>query len=296
MTNTYSQNFWNTMRGNIINSPAITDKLDSTGSYPAPDEFKGKFDKALAKDNVFRRLATVVSATSGDGTIHAVASTGTAEWVAEGMPIPESSDTITQFPVYAYKLASLVKLNYSFVGDNSFDIEKYLLNAFARRFSRAEEAAFLNGTGTDEPTGILSNGGAEIGVTAPSITYDDVVKLYFSLKPEYRSNAVFLMHGDTAMALRTLKDSAGNPIWNAQNDTIFGKSVITTPSMPAASAGAKPIAFGDLSHYWVIERKPLAIKRLNERYIIQGQIGFTAYERLDGKLIMPEAVKVLKMA
>lgn len=296
MTNTYSQRFWNTMRGDLINAAAITDKLDSTGSYPAPEEFKGKFDKALAKDNVFRKLATVVNTTSGDGTIHAVASTGTAEWVPTGIAIPESADTITQFPVHSYKLASRVRLNNSFVLDNAFDIENYLLNAFARRFSRAEETAFLNGTGTDEPTGLLSSGGAEVGVTAASITYDDVVKLYFSLKPEYRANAVFLMHDDTAMALRTLKDSAGNPIWNAQNDTIFGKPVITTPSMPTAAAGAKPIAFGDISHYWVIEHQPLAIKRLNEMYAVQGQIGFSAYERLDGKLIVPEAVKVLKMA
>lgn len=185
------------------------------------------------------------------------------------------------------------------MADTAFDIEGYLLNAFAQRFGRAEEAAFLNGTGIDQPTGLLSDTGAEVGVTAACatvITYDEVVKLYFSLKAEYRANALFLMHDDTAMALRTFKDSAGNPIWNTQGDTIFGKPVITTPSMPVAAAGAKVIVFGELSYYWVIERQPLAIKRLNELYSLQGQIGFTAYERLDGKLILPEAVKVLKMA
>ena len=241
----------------------------------------------------------MVTITVPEGTIQAVASTGMAEWIAEGVSIPESADAITPFPVYSYKLASLVRLNNSFVADTAFDLEAYLLNAFARRFGRAEETAFLNGTGGNEPTGLLSDSGAEIGFTAASaatFTYDEVVKLYFSLKAEYRSNAVFLMHDDTAMALRILKDSAGNPIWNAQNDTIFGKPVITTASMPLPTAGAKPIAFGDLSYYWVIERQPLSIKRLNERYAIQGQIGFAAYERLDGKLILPEAVKVLQMA
>jgi len=291
MTNT--QNFWNSMRGKHISPTAFNDQM---GSNQTPDEFKGKFDKALAKDNVFRRLATVVHTTAPEGTIQAVASTGLAEWVAEGGSIPESADAITPFPVYSHKLASLVRLNNSFVSDNAFDIEKYLLNAFARRFGRAEEAAFLNGAGVDEPMGLLSNSGAEVGVTAASMTYDDVVKLYFSLKSEYRTNAVFLMHDDTAMALRTLKDSAGSPIWSAQNDTIFGKPVITSPSMPLPTSGAKPIAFGDLSYYWVIERQPITIKRLNERYAVQGQIGFTAYERLDGRLILPEAVKVLQMA
>lgn len=105
MTITYSQRFWNSMRGDIINAATITDKLVSTGSYPAPEEFKGRFDKALAKDNVFRRLAIVVNTTSGDGTIHAVASTGTAEWIAEVCPSlrvltpsPHSRSTPTNWP------------------------------------------------------------------------------------------------------------------------------------------------------------------------------------------------------
>lgn len=299
MINTYEQNFWNMMRGKNINISALSERMDIYGAYPPPDKFKGQFDKALAKDNVFRRLATVVRTTSSDGKIQAVASTGTADWIAEGEPITESSDTITQFPVYSYKLASLVRLKDSFVADTAFDIEQYLLNAFARRFGRAEETAFVNGTGVDQPTGLLSDNGAEVGVTAASttaVTYDEVVSLYFSLKSEHRVNAVFLMHDDTAMALRTIKDSAGTPLWNTQGDTIFGKPVITTPSMPVAAAGTKPIAFGDLSYYWVIERQSLAIKRLSELYSIQGQIGFSAFERLDGKLILPEAVKVLQMA
>lgn len=299
MTNTYGQSFWNVMRGKSVNLSALSDKMDSYGGYLIPDEFRTQLDRSLARDNVFRRLGTVVRTTSPDGKIQAVISTGTAEWIAEGAAIPESLDTITQFPINSYKLASLVRLKNSFVADTAFDIENYLLNAFARRFGRAEEAMFLNGTGVDQPNGLLSDTGAQVGVTAASetvIAYDEVVKLYFSLKPEYRANAVFLMHDDTAMALRTLKDSAGNPIWNTQGDTIFGKPVITTSSMPVAAAGAKPIAFGELSYYWVIERQPLAIKRVNELYSIREQIGFTAYERLDGRLILVEAVKVLKMA
>ena len=299
MNYTYEHNFWNMMRGKEADLPVLSSKADTSGAYMAPDEFKAKFDQALAKDNAFRRLATVVNTTSPDGTIQAVTSTGAANWVAEGAAIPESSDTILPFQVYSYKLASLVRLKTSFVSDNVFDLENYLVTAFARRFGRAEEAAFLNGTGTNQPTGLLSDSGADVGVTAASataITYDELTKLYFSLKAEHRANAVFLMHDDTAMALRTLKDSVGNPLWNAERDTIFGKPVVTSLAMPAPEAGKKAIAFGDLSYYWVIERQPLTVKRLSELYSMQGQIGFTAFERLDGKLILPEAVKVLQMA
>ena len=56
------------------------------------------------------------------------------------------------------------------------------------------------------------------------------------------------------------------------------------------------IAFGDFSYYWVIERQPLTVKVLNEKYILEGQIGFAAFERLDAKLIIPESIKLLQLA
>lgn len=62
------------------------------------------------------------------------------------------------------------------------------------------------------------------------------------------------------------------------------------------AAGKKASAFGDLSQYWIIERQPLAVTRLNELYCEHGEIGFLASERLDGKLFLPEAIKVLQMA
>ena len=298
-TSIYERQFWNLMRGKQIDISDVSIKAAGSGAYLTPEEFKGKFDKALAKECVFRRLATVVGTTSPDGKISAVASTGEADWVGEGAAIPESADTIAQFAIGSHKLASLVRLKNSFVGDTAFPLENYLLGAFARRFGRAEEAAFLNGSGVDRPSGLLGATGAGVGVTAASataITYEEVVKLYFSLKAEHRASAIFLMHDDTAMALRTLTDTTGNPLWNAERESIFGKPVITSPAMPLAAAEKKAIAFGDLSHYWVIERQPLSVKRLNEKYSVQNEIGFMAFERLDGKLILPEAVKVLQMA
>jgi HK97 family phage major capsid protein len=223
----------------------------------------------------------------------AVASTGSAAWTDDGAAIPESADAFTQFNVKSYKLAALSRIK------ESFDLESYLSREFARRFGRAEEGAFLNGDGVNLPGSILSATGGTVGVTAADpakIAYDEVVTLYFSLKAEYRENAVFLMHDETAMLLRTLKDTTGNYLWNASNDTIFSKSVVTSSHMPTIAAGAKSIVFGDLSYYWIVERQPLTIKVLSELYARQGQIGFSAFERLDGKLILPEAVKILQQA
>lgn len=295
----YNRAFWNVMRGNAETQSNLAEGADSTGAYITPDGFREKVNDVLAKDNLFRRYATVINATSPDGTIQAVASTGAAAWTADGVAIPESADTFTQFNVKSYKLAALSRIKESFVSDNSFDLESYLSREFARRFGRAEEDAFLNGDGQNLPGGILSATGGTVGITTvdpAKVAYDEVVKLYFSLKAEHRQNAIFLMHDETAMLLRTLKDTTGNYLWNASNDTIFSKTVVTSPHMPTIAAGTKSIVFGDLSYYWIIERQPLSIKVLSELYAHQGQIGFSAFERLDGKLILPEAVKVLQMA
>ena len=274
----------------------MMENSDKAGSFITPVEFREKLTETLCKDNLFRKYATTINVLTDEATLWAVLSEGKTEWIDENEPIPDSDENFLSFKVKSHKLASVSKVKNSFVSDINFDLEKYLLNDFSRRFGKAEENAFINGDGVKSPIGILS---ADTFVTTKSnstVAYDEVIKLYFSLESEYRKNAVFIMHDDTAMYLRTLKDNNGNYLWNNANDTIFSRPVLTSPYMPVMSAGAKSIAFGDLSYYWIVERKPLSIRCLNELYIDKGQIGFSAYERLDGKLIKPEAVKVLKIA
>jgi hypothetical protein len=153
---TYNRAFWNVMKGKEENNQNLSEGFDNVGAYVAPDEFREGFNTALAKENIFRRFATVINLSSAEGKIQAVSSTGTADWVEDGDPIPESADTFTQFLVKSYKLASLVKLNRSFVTDMNFNLEKYLMGDFAKRFGKAEENALLNGNGTTQPTGILT--------------------------------------------------------------------------------------------------------------------------------------------
>ena len=67
----------------------------------------------------------------------------------------------------------------------------------------------------------------------------------------------------------------------------------TSAYMPAIAASAKTIAFGDFSYYWIADRQGRSFKRLNELYAANGQVGFLASQRVDGKLILSEAIKVL---
>ena len=184
-----------------------------------------------------------------------------------------------------------------FVNDVGFDIEKYLTQKLGKSFGKAEDNAFINGTGADEPTGILHHtDGAKTALTVETLTYDDVISLYFSVDKEYRKNGIWLMNDKTALALRKLKDNDGNYLWNQANDTILGKQVIILEYMPDIETGTKPIAFGDFSYYWIVGRKPVTVRTLLEKFVLYDQIGYLAFEFLDGKLVRNEAIKVIQMA
>lgn len=304
-TDEYRQSFWKAMRNK--NTYDVQNALqigtDSEGGYLVPDEFERTLVEALLEENIFRKLAKVITTASGDKKIPVVASKGTASWVDEEGAIPESDDSFGQVSIGAYKLATMIKVSEELLNDSIFNLESYIAKEFARRIGTKEEEAFFIGDGTGKPTGIFNaTGGAQLGVTAASataITVDEVMDLFFSLKSPYRKNATFVMNDATVKAIRKLKDGNGQYLWTPSltagtPDTILTRPVLTSAFVPTIEAGKKTIAFGDFSYYWVADRQGRAFKRLNELFAATGQVGFMATQRVDGKLILAEAIKVLQ--
>jgi HK97 family phage major capsid protein len=303
----YKRAFWNAMRSKaagyeVLN--ALQVGTDSEGGYLVPDEFERTLVEALQEENIFRSMAKIIQTASGDRKIPVVASKGTASWVDEEGAIPESDDAFGQVSIGAYKLATMIKVSEELLNDSVFNLESYIAREFARRIGAKEEESFFIGDGTGKPTGIFNaTGGAELGVTAASataITVDEIMDLFYSLKSPYRKNAVFVMNDSTVKAIRKLKDGNGQYLWQpsitaGQPDTILNRPVKTSAYVPAIAAGAKTIAFGDFGYYWVADRQGRSFQRLNELYAATGQVGFKATQRVDGKLILPEAIKVLQM-
>ena len=298
----YYNDFWNEMRGvQAVTDSFYNNRESKTNAYHLPEESNRKYMAALQKESVVRQLATVVNATRSDSRIYAFDCESQAEWGdgndAEDM---NNEDDFKRFDVQAYRLSELVKLGTVFTSDQSFAIEDYVIGKMARCFGTSEEQAFINGTGVNQPTGILhATEGAETGVTAESdsaISYDEIIKLYMSVDKKYRKQGTWLMNDETALALRTLKDSAGNYLWKGSDETIFSKPVQIVDSMPSIGKGQKVITFGDFSNYWLVQRFPMTIRTLKEKFAIRGQIGYLGCEYLDGKLIRKDAVKVLQMA
>ena len=308
-TKDYNTSFWKVMRNKSVPHEvlnALHVGTDTEGGYLVPDEYERTLIEALEEQNIFRQLAHVIHTSSGERKIPVVASKGTASWIDEEAAYPESDDTFGQVSIGAYKLATMIKVSEELLNDSVFDVPSYIAREFARRIGAAEEEAFFTGNGTGRPLGILAaTGGAETGATAAAadkITFDEVMDLFYSLRTPYRRNAVFIMNDATVKALRKLKTTGGGDyIWQPSvtagtPDTILNRPVYTSGFMPTLAAGAKTVLFGDLNYYWVADREGRSFKRLNELYAPTGQVGFLASQRVDGKLILPEAVKVLQQA
>ena len=302
-TDEYKRAFWNNMRNR--NSYEIQNALsigtDSEGGYLVPDEYEKKLVEALEDEVFFRSLATVIKTSSGDRKIPIVTSKGEAAWIDEGGQFPESDDSFGQTSIGAHKLATMIKVSDELLNDSVFNIEQYISKEFGRRIGTKEEEAFFIGDGTGKPIGIFNKtGGAETGVTAAStgITFDDVMDLYYSLRAPYRNKATWILNDSTVKAIRKLKDGNGNYIWQpsvreGEPDRILNRPYRTSIYVPELAAGNRVMAFGDYSYYWIADRQGRSFKRLNELFATTGQVGFLASERVEGKLILSEAVKTL---
>ena len=252
-------------------------------AYPAMPSVDSKLEDTLAKYNPFRKVASIFNI-EGEGSIVVTTANGIATIVDEAGALPESSDESKEMRFSSYKIGSLAKLKLAFINDRNFNVENYLSTKFAKRFGITEENLIVNGTGNKEPLGIMNSGIDKS--TAPALTYDEVVKLFFSLDKDLRVNATWMMSDEMAMKLRSVKDSNGYPLFNGER--IFNKEVMIINSLDENT-----ILFGDFSYLYILIRKPLSVRVLTEKYIATGDYGYAGIERIDAKITDINAIKAL---
>ena len=297
----YREDFLNYTRGKMLVHNVLATTPEANGGYLIPEEFENQIIKGLDEINVFRSLAKVIT-TSSDRKIPLADGHSEATWTDENALYTESNPTFSQIELDAFKLTDLVKISEELLQDSAFDLESYIASEFARAFGLKEEEAFCVGDGVKKPTGLFTAQGADVGVTSSgaSITADDIISLVYSLKAPYRKTAKFLLNDDTISTIRKLKDSNGNYLWQpslqaGQPDLLAGYEVRTSPYVPKVAASAYAVAFGDFSNYWIADRQNRTFKRLGELYATNGQVGFIASQRVDGKIILKEGIKLLQI-
>jgi len=283
---------------------ALNEGTPAQGGYLVPTEYSDQLVQGLQDQSILRQAgARVIRMTALSMKVPTLTNTSAAVLTTEGSAYDEAEPTVGQIDVTAYKFTRLAKVSDELLADAMFDVwGNILMPDFAQAFAKAENAAFTTGTGSGQPQGVVT--GATVGKAAASasaITADDLIELYHSLDYRHRQNAIWMMNDAVMMAVRKLKDSTNQYLWQpglaaGQPDRLLGRPVITNNNMATIAASAKTVLFGDFAYYWIFDRQDLTIARLNELYAANGQVGFRAFKRFDGHVMLSSAFRVLQQA
>ncbi len=284
-------------------SNVLQEGVDADGGYLVPDEYDKRLIDVLDEENIMRTLGTKIT-TSGEHKINIAATKPAAAWIEEGGALSFGDATFDQKIMDAHKLHVAIKITEELLYDNAFGLESYIITQFGKALANAEEDAFINGDGEGKPVGLFhATKGGEIGVTtakANAIAADEIIDLVYSLKRPYRKNASFLVNDSTLALLRKLKDGNGAYMWQpaltaGEPDRLFGYPIHTSQFAPELEAGKPVLSFGDYKYYNIGDRGTRSFQELRELFAGNGMIGYVAKERVDGLLILPEAVQIMKM-
>ena len=302
-TDEYKQDMLTAMRTRFRDiSNVLQEGNDQQGGYLVPVEYDKRLVDVLNEENIMRSLATKIT-TSGEHKINIAATKPAAAWIEEGGALSFGDATFDQIMMDAYKLHVAIKVTEELLYDAAFNLEGDIIDNFGKALANAEEDAFLNGDGKGKPMGIFdTKQGGQYGTTtsAASIGADDIINLVYNLKRPYRKNAAFITNDKTLAALRKLKDNNGVYLWQpaltaGEPDRLFGYAIHTSQFAPEATAGKAAMAFGDFSYYNIGDRGSRSMQELKELFAGNGMVGYVMKERVDGRLILPEAVQILKM-
>lgn len=290
----YKNAMLNALRSNFKRVEDILQEgVDADGGYLVPEEYDSRLIETLKEENIMRSLATTIS-TSGQHKINVAASDPAAAWIDEGGALNFGDSKFAQVLLDAHKLHVAIKVTEELLYDSAFNLESYILSSFGQALANAEEDAFLNGDGTGKPTGIFhkTNGGTFLK-DIPAIKSDDMIDLIHALKRPYRKNASFIMNDKTVSSIRKLKDNNGAYIWQPSYQQNEPDRILGYPVYTSAFAPENAIAFGDYRYYNIGDRGTRSFKELTELFAGNGMIGFVAKERVDGKLVLKEAIQIL---
>lgn len=200
----------------------------------------------------------------------------------------------------------LVRVSLELLQDSAFDLQKFLTEAFAVRMARGYEYFLTKGSGSSQPTGMVTavlasgispviaagssanTGGSETGAT--SIGSNDLVALEHSVDPTYRRGARFMFHDGTLKVIKQLLDKYGRPLWlpgvaaNAP-DTVLGYQYVINQSMDSVAATKNTVLFGSFQKFIMRKVKDLSVLRLDERFADFGEVAFIAFSRIDSNLV-----------
>ena len=279
---------------------------DEAGGYLAPEEYVNEIIADIVEFSPIRSLARIRTTSRKAVTIPKKTGSISATWVEEtGIRADSGNPTYGMERLQSYEMHGLIKVSKQELEDAAFNVEGFIREELSEQFGSAEGTAFVSGTGTGQPQGVLSN--ANVGSVnsghATQITADGLIDLYFEPKEIYANNGVFLMARSTIKTIRKLKDGQGQYLWtpgfktDAKPATILDRPYLAAPDMPTIAADAYPVVFGDWRRaYYILDRVVMEI--ITDPYSSKatGMIEISARKRVGGQVVAPFAIKKLKIS
>jgi len=280
---------------------------DATGQILIPEELESEIYRELPKLTIIRGLATVRQIRTDRIRRRSLTE------VQVGWGKLETGTAITEYTLvpgeeyqYVEDLYGLTKIGEDELMDTDVALESIVTDSFSRAIAEAEDTAFIIGTGhaNKQPEGIL-NGSVVARVDAGqagAITADDILKLIYEVPAQCRRNGVLIVNSKTELAMRLLKDSNRQYLWQpslqqGRPATFAGYPVYNQediPDIPATGTAADVAIFGDIrSGYRILDRLGMTVQRLVELYSESGLVGFKVHYRVGGGVIRPNALRVL---
>ena len=285
---------------------ALTVSNDSTGGYLAPPEYVRELIKDVTEISPIRSIARIRS--TGARSIQVPKRTGTfaAQWVSESGTRSETTGYnvgLEELP--AHEQYALVDISEQDLEDSVFDLEAEMQSEFAEQFAKAEGAAFVSGNAVGKPEGFMTNSSVSSidSGSNTAITADNLITLMHNIKSEYGRNGTFVFNRSTLSAIRKLKDTAGQYVFQAGmslqgglTNTILGQPYVEATDMPSIAQNAFPVAYGDFRRaYMIVDRVSLAVLRDPFTQATTGNVRYIARRRVGGQVVLPEALTKLKV-
>ncbi|MES9874850.1 MAG: phage major capsid protein [Candidatus Sedimenticola sp. 6PFRAG7] len=302
-----------------LQSKGMNTGADPDGGYAVPLEVDRTIDSLLRDISPIRRVARTVQTGTADYRKLVRTSGPASGWVGELEARTET--TGAKFAAIVPPLGEIYSnpaVSQNMLDDSFFDLSQWLADEMSENFAMEEGAAFINGTGIDQPRGFLTYdvstdvdadrgfgtiqyiaSGAS-GAFTSSAPADQLIDLMQSLRPAYRQGASWVMNSSTLGTVRKLKDGNDNYLWQdnlqaGEPGTLLGYPVIEAEDMPDISADSLSIAFGNYQRgYTIVDR--MGTRLLRDPYTAKPNVLFYATKRVGGGLVNSEAIKVMKFA
>ena len=288
---------------------SLSASSDPDGGYLVTHGLSDKISQYITEISPMRQLASVEEISTDSLDIIVDSDSFGGDWVAETATRPDTTTAqVNKKSIVAYELYAQPKATQKLVDDAAIDIESWIAEKVADIFAQKENTAFISGDGSGKPKGILSyTAGTSYGQveqvnsgTSAQVTADGIAKLYYSLKGEYAKSATFLMNRSLVQAIRLLKDTTGQYLWQPSlaygtPDTLFGVPVKIASDMPNAAANSLSVAVGDFKRgYKIVDR--VGVRILRDPFTDKPFVKFYTTKRVGGEVVNFEAIKLLKLA